>query len=187
MSNNCWSRATIKGKLSILKGIESRFNSIKDSCLDYSNYESIFYTDVSDVKGEDWGPKSYSFESVMEGDDLVVTGNSEWGPPLDFYELISDEYYLDVNLKFEIRGLDFAGSVFWKSGDLVYHESCTYWENRFIHEKELFYEEAKYNIGYCATLEEWVHGLNLEKWKNYPELDLDLLQEYWDQENKTEK
>jgi hypothetical protein len=187
MANSCWSKAILTGELSVLDRIESLFKSITDNCFNHSNYSSMFYSDVSDLRDEDWGPESFKFESILEDGVLSVKGTSEWGPPFDFYEILSDEYQINIDLSFEIRSLDIVGRCNWKSGELVSHDTSTYWENRFINDRELFYEEAKYNMGYCASLEEWVHSLNLQKWKNYPELDLDLLQEYWDQENKIVK
>jgi len=183
MANNCWNNVTITGNLDTLKKIESKFKSLEGEILTYMNYNKLFDTDVSDVEGEDWGPKWFTPSVSLEDNKLFIKGDSAWMPTIPLFELISDEYEVDCYMSFEETGMDFAGEMKWEKGDLVYNYDYTSWEFRYLNNKDEFYEEAEYAVVCYDSVNEWVHSLNLSKWKDEPTIDLERLQKFWENEH----
>lgn len=180
MANNCWNSVIITGDIETLKLIESKFKSIENGVLNYKNYHKIFEGDVSDIEGEDWGSKWHTPTVTLDNDKLLINGDSAWTPAIQLYELISEEYEVDCVLTYEETGMDFAGVVKWEKGDMVESEEYTAWEYRFISDTDLFYEEAEYSVICYDSVSEWVDSLNLNKWKEKPDLDIDRLEKFWE-------
>lgn len=183
MANDCWNNVTITGNLDTLKKIQSKFKPFESELLNYSSYHKLFETDVKDVEGDDWGPKWFAPSTSIEGDKLIIKGDSAWMPAIPLIELISEEYEVDCYMKYEETGMDFAGEMKWERGDLVYNYEYTAWEFRYLTDKETFYEEAEYAVVCYDSVDEWITGLNLEKWKDKPNIDLERLQKFWEKEH----
>jgi hypothetical protein len=179
MANDCWNSVTISGDIDTIKKIETKFNSFDGNPLNYKNYHKLFDTDVTDVQDEDWGPKWFTSSVEMIDDKLIIKGDSAWMPTIPLFELISEEYEVDCELIYEETGMDFAGVIKWEKGDLVYEQEYTYWEYKYVTDTEEFYNEAEYSVVCYDSVEEWVSGLNLEKWKQSPDIDMNRLNEAW--------
>jgi len=183
MANDCWNSVTISGDIDTIKKIESKFNSLGDNPLNYKNYQKLFDTDVTDVQDEDWGPKWFTPSVKIVDDKLIIKGDSAWSPASPLFELISNEYGVDCELIYEETGMDFAGVMKWESGKLVHQEEYTFWEYKHLTDTEDFYNEAEYSIVCYDSVEEWISGLNLEKWKTQPNIDMHRLNEAWQKEH----
>lgn len=179
MANNCWNEITITGNPSTLKKIEEKFTLIQEGILNYKNYSKLFDTDVSDVVDDEWGPKWFTPTIVMNEGKLVITGDSAWMPPVPLIELISEEWGVDCQLKYDEPAQDFAGIINWESGDMIHNQTYTSWEYKFLTDNISFWEEVEYSMDVYDTIEEWFDSLNLDKWKQKPDLDMGKIEELW--------
>jgi hypothetical protein len=180
MANDCWNSVIITGDVDTLKEIEARFNSFEKGVLNYGNYHKMFDIDMSYMTDEDWGPKWFLPWARMDGDDLVVTGDSAWSPQTKLFELISSEYCVDVSMTYEERGMDFAGQIKWEEGDCISENEYTYWEYKYLNETDTFYEEAEECLSYEDSVDVWMESLNIDEWNQKPDIDMDRLNKVWE-------
>lgn len=181
MANNCWNQITITGDYDTLKKIEEKFSSISEGILNYRNYSKIFDSDVSDVTDDDWGPKWFTPTIISTDGQLVITGDSAWMPPVPLLELISEEWEVNCELRYDEPAQDFAGVIYWEKGDLVDNQKYTSWEYKFLFDIYSFWEEAEYSMEVYETIEEWFESLNLDAWKRKPNLDMNKIDTLWKQ------
>jgi len=163
MANNCWNRVLITGDSDTLKKLNDKFES--HTSLNYSNYAEMFDTDVSDMEGDDWGPKWFTPTPTLEDGQLIVTGDSAWSPAIEFFELISSEYSVKVDLSYDERGLDFAGRIVMDNGVVESTEEWTYWESLYLNDKSQFTDEIIECAGWCDSFEEVLETIALDMWK----------------------
>ncbi len=174
MANDCWNSVTITGDSDTLKKLYDKFDT--HTSLNYNNYHEMFETDVSDMQGDDWGPKWFQPNPSWDGDDLIVTGDSAWVPTIEFFEMISAEYSVKCDLSYDEKGLDFAGRIVMNDGIIESSDEWTYWEHLYLNDRNQFEEEIAWAGGYCETFDEVVDNIALEKWKVVDTSTIDLSQ-----------
>jgi hypothetical protein len=179
MPNNCWNQITISGDPDTLKKIEEKFTLIDSGVLNYKNYSKIFESDVTDMEGDEWGPKWFTPSIVSNEGRLIITGDSAWVPPVPLFELISDEWEVECELIYDEPGQDFAGSIIWSNGDVIDNQKYTSWEYKYLFDRHSFWEEVEYSMEVYETIEEWLETLNLDKWNKRPSLDMNKINSIW--------
>jgi hypothetical protein len=172
MANDCWNRVTITGDSDTLNKLKNMFDT--HPSLNYSNYHEMFVTDVSDMKGEDWGPKWFLPYAEMVDEELIVTGDSAWSPAIEFFEVLTDEYPIKCDFWYDERGFDFAGHVTIEEGYVDTHVEWTYWEGLYLNDREQFIEEIYECAGWCEDFDEVKETISLDKWKVTDTTAIDL-------------
>lgn len=180
MTDNCWNKAKLTGNFRTLKRIESKFNSMSGVELNFSNYSKLFTTDVSDVEGDDWGPKWFKFEHHFEDRVLVIEGESFQIPIVPFFEILSDEYGVNCDMVYDQNKFDFAGIINWKKGTMMRFDQYRSWEFRFIYDEDNFYKQMEKTSESNESYDDWLNQLKIEDWKEKPVLDFNRLNQIWD-------
>jgi len=182
MANNCWNSVKITGDIDTLDKLMEKFNSLEDRFLNNSNYHTMFESD--EYEEYDFGSKRLDCSNVeIYEDNIIFSGDSDWYPPFEFYELLSEEWGVTVDVTYDEIGMDFAGHVVYESGDLLLQEEFTYWEYLYLKDNDTFYFEAEDCMSYEDSVDIWIESLNLDKWKNKPKIDTKRLQKVWESYN----
>jgi len=180
MANDCWNKAIIRGDKPQLERIFKKFDSIENRVLHIGNYKKLFTEDVSDMDEEDWGSKRFTPTCEMFDSELVITGDSAWSPMIGLFEMVSAEFGVEVELDFEEMGYDFAGKICWDNkGIILENEMWTYWEKLSLFDQENFWEELTYRAEIYDSLDEFMEDLNLSKWKDQSQIDIDKIKKIW--------
>ena len=180
MANDCWNRVVLKGDESKLKNILKKIESQENGIFNYENYNTLFDSDVSDIQGDEWGSKRFTPYATIEDGELIITGDSAWTPMIGLFEAICVEWEVNGELTYEESGYDFAGRICWDTnGVITEHTEWTYWEKMFLFDKENFYEEAGFRMEVSDSFDEFMEGLSILRWIEKPELDMDKLNEMW--------
>lgn len=152
MANHCWNNVTIEGKPDVLAKLQVLFNNYNN--FDYMvNWCNTFFPNMEN-KPDDasdylfYGTRWWEFDCDMISDTtLQISGDSAWGPPEEFIQLISEHYNVECEITFAESGMDFAGRRTWQNGELIDRLDQTYsqytYDDRGIHGliEEYLYDE----------------------------------------------
>ena len=182
MPNYCSNYAVITGRVEGMREINKKINRLRE--LEQSSFpmvkeqstDRLFATLIGnneelleELKG-DWywhhvrhfGTKwdvGTEFVSTQDKDEIVLSGDTAWSPPIPFYIQLAEKYKLNIEYQASEPGNDFyvAGNIYNK------------YEENLIHEQnEWDYEQGVYhNDGYCQWLEsEFMSGQDfIDRWE----------------------
>ena len=152
MANNCDNQVRIYGTPDVLKTLFDKLIIKETEGLFTDNYQDLFES-VEDV--DDWGSKWQMINiDYSEGDDIMfVNGDSAWGPALGFWEKLSKDYNVDIDLSYSEPGMNFAGKTSWSCGDMTCNDEFTYYEYLYNEDNDYFWDEIGY-LSECYTLTE---------------------------------
>jgi len=185
MANDCWNRVEITGDSNTLIKLKERFDSLENGFLTTNTYPSMFEGNTSgtqrDFTDVDWGSKRLDCSTYeLENGKITFAGDSAWAPPLEFYQLLSEDWDVTIDVKYDERGMDFAGHAVFESGDLEVDEEWTYWENLYLNDKEQFNEEILEHAGWCETFDEVIENLSIDNWKTQTDFNPEDFREMFD-------
>ena len=182
MPNYCSNYAVITGRVEGMKEINKKINRLRElerseiPLVAQQSRSILFETLIGnnkelleELKG-DWywhnvhhfGTKwdvGTEFVVEQEEDQIILSGDTAWSPPINFYLVLAEKYKLDIEYQASEPGNDFyiAGSIYNK------------YEENLIHEQnEWEYDEGVYhNDGYCQWLEsEFMSGIDfIDRWE----------------------
>lgn len=155
MANHCDYSAKIIGTPENIQKLYLRLKEQKNF-LCYDNYNKIFDDPESD--DYNWGSKWQHFDDLdyTEGDDILsLYGNSAWAPAEGFWEKLSLDYGLEIQLEYSEPGMNFAGFLDWKNGVLTRNDEMTWWEYVYQYDNEYFWENITDQCESCELDEIW--------------------------------
>lgn len=182
MANDCWNKVIIRGDEETLKKIHHKFTRNENGIFSINNYKNLFDTDLSDMDEEDWGSKRFIPTSELTDGELLITGDSAWSPMIGLFETICAEYGVEATLEYDEPGNDFAGKVSWNSNGVITESyEWTYWESLLINRPVEFWEEISWRYEDYDDFEDLVESLELNRWNDSMILDVNKLEENWEQ------
>ena len=147
MANDCDYKVRISGNPENLQKVNESLNCepIKNKgSLTLNEYPQLF-KDSLDV--EDWGSKWTVFNNIEtdfqypEDSHIHISGYSAWTPTLGFWQKLSKDFEVTIDLNYYERGNDFAGVVNFENGEEITHEQMTYWEYLYQYDTSYLWEE----------------------------------------------
>jgi len=185
MANDCWNNVKITGDQDILIKLKERFDSVNSGFLTTSTYPSMFEGNTSgnarDFTDVDFGSKRVDCSNYeLEDGEITFAGDSAWSPPLEFYRLLSEDWKVKVDVKYDERGNDFAGHVVYDSGEVVSEEEWTYWEHLYLNDIEQFETEIIDCAGWCEDFDEVIETINQGDWIDQTDFDLETYRELFE-------
>jgi hypothetical protein len=186
MANDCWNRVEITGDSDTLSKLKERFDALTSGFLTTSTYQSMFEGNTTgnnrDFTDVDWGSKRLDCSSYeLEDGKITFAGDSAWAPPMEFYQMLSEDWDVKVEVWYDERGMDFAGHVVFESGDTEVEEEWTYWENLYLNDRNQFEEELLDSAGWMDNFEEFVETLSLDKWQTKTDVDLSTYEKMFEE------
>jgi hypothetical protein len=138
-----------------------------------------------DTNVTNWGTKwdvSYddSFPQYSD-EEIVITPDTAWSPPIGFGTILAKLYQVDVELYYTEPGCDFCGKTFCNKDGDVEEDDYNYLEGLFIFDQEYFWTEmesqAEYYIGEEEqTLEDFI--------ANFPYVDVKELTDFYNEQKE---
>jgi hypothetical protein len=152
MANDCSNKVRITGKKENLEKLYERFQmdeKKEKNALFTSSYGIMF---ESSKEVEEWGSKWQTFNDIsFDGESSIsIEGDSAWVPATGFWQKVSEEFNVNLEIEYSEPGCNLAGEIAYESGEETKNNEMTYWE--FIYEKEndYFWEEIGYRSEYSA-------------------------------------
>jgi hypothetical protein len=142
MMNECTYIVKLIGMPKSLKEIISIIHSKESKSFTGSDYTLLLQTFDYEF---DWANQINIFQDInyFDGDDFCeIQGISESVPVDGFWEKISDEYDLRIEMEFNVISLNYAGIKKWDCGALVDSTITTYWQYIYQVDKDLFWEKV---------------------------------------------
>jgi len=188
MANNCYNIITVEGDIEILNKIKDIITPLVQEGLNYENYKEVFngeqvYTDsYEDYDFKDEHPKWFTPEEpFIDGQQLIIQGDSAWSPVTEFTGMISHVYKVSSRIVYEEQGNNFAGEqIYNEEGLCTLDDECTYWEWQF--KEGNFYDEFDFNAEYIDDLDEFLDENNLTD-----KVDMDKVMEIWNEYHSEEE
>jgi len=118
MANNCYNHIFMYG-FKNKSDIDKITNWLKsydkfDYIRDWVN--SILDNTEKPSKDFDYGGRWFDFDFDADVDSVQIFGDSAWIPMLGMCELLSKEFEITIDIKFEEPGINFGGSYMYKNG-----------------------------------------------------------------------
>ena len=185
MANDCWNNVVITGDQDILIKLKERFDAQEKGYLFTSTYATMFEGSPNGIEEDltdyDFGSKRLDCGNLeLEDDKLTFAGDSAWSPPMEFYGLLSQAWGVTVDVKYDERGMDFAGHTQYVNGQIEIDEEWTYWEYLYLNDREQFSEEIVEHAGWCETYQEVIDNLSPDKWKTKTDFDPEKYREMFE-------
>jgi hypothetical protein len=188
MANNCYNIITVEGDIEILNKIKDIITPLVQEGLNYENYkevfngEQIFIDSYEDYDFKDEHPKWFTPEEpFIDGQQLIIQGDSAWSPVTEFTGMISHVYKVSSRIVYEEQGNNFAGEqIYNEEGLCTLDDECTYWEWQF--KEGNFYDEFDFNAEYIDDLDEFLDENNLTD-----KVDMDKVMEIWNEYHSEEE
>ncbi len=153
MANHCFNFVQITGDEEILEEILKRLDNYEKF-----NYISNFFdyvlskrTDIP-LKPEDktrldynhYGTKWWDIDIQESRGELIISGDTAWGPPLLFVEELCRQYDLHAIHEYEEPGMNFAGIAKFGPEGEIDHQEMTYSEYKYANNYDAWFEDALY-------------------------------------------
>lgn len=153
MSTICSQSIKISG---LAENLEKLYYRIQDALLlNEESYHTIF-DNINDV--EDWG----SIWTVIHtkeyevGDFMMILGvDSDWQPAEGFWQKISKDFELVVDLDYENPDLEYHYSTVYSDGKLIQNDRITYLEYLYATDYNAFWREVVVKTSPCSSDIEW--------------------------------
>jgi hypothetical protein len=182
MANNCYNIITVEGDIEILNKIKDIITPLSQSGLNYENYkevfngEQIFIDEYEDYDFKDEHPKWFTPEEpFIDGEQLIIQGDSAWSPVTEFTGMISHVYKVKTRIVYDEQGNNFAGEQEYnEDGVCTLDDEYTYWEWQF--KEGNFYDEFDFSAEYIDDLDEFLDDNNLTD-----KVDMDKVMEIWNE------
>lgn len=160
MANDCSNKVRITGKKENLEKLYERFqmDEIKEkNALFVSNYGIMF---ESSKEVEEWGSKWQTFNDIsFDGQSTIsIDGDSAWGPATGFWQKISEEFDVNIEVEYSEPGCNLGGEIAFESGEETRNEETTYWDFIYERENDYFWDEISNRCEY-SSLEEIIDEL----------------------------
>jgi hypothetical protein len=172
MPNYCHNNIRVTGSSQSLDRIKERFEMVieklsKNEGLWARTYHNLFNTpqpfpddklypkfDVYKEYGSKWFIPS---EIVSSDEDIIISGDSAWGPVTALCEKLCKEYGVKIEIEFEESGNDFGGYVnINESGEHDESGDFTYLQWQYISDREYFFNEMVYFSESYDTYEDFM-------------------------------
>jgi len=188
MANNCYNIITVEGDIEILNKIKDKFTPLVQEGLNYENYkevfngEQIFIDSYEDYDFKDEHPKWFTPEEpFIDGQQLIIQGDSAWSPVTEFTGMISHVYKVSSRIVYEEQGNNFAGEqIYNEEGLCTLDDEYTYWEWQF--KEGNFYDEFDFSAEYIDDLDEFLDDNNLTD-----KVDMDKVMKIWNEYHSKDK
>ena len=182
MANNCYNIITVEGNIETLNKIKDIITPLVQEGLNYENYkqvfngEQIFIDSYEDYDFRDEHPKWFTPEEpFIDGEQLIIQGDSAWSPVTEFTGMISHVYKVKTRIVYDEQGNNFAGEQEYdEDGVCTLDEEYTYWEWQF--KEGNFYDEFDFSAEYIDDLDEFLDDNNLTN-----KVDMDKVMTIWNQ------
>jgi len=128
MANNCDNHVTFTGKKEDIETLYQRFQKYDESEYFTHFAEMVLGEPLSDISTSDWsysyGTKWWDFELELglEHNELTVSGDSAWSPPLQLIAEITKVFKVRAEGSYYEPGMDFAGNYTAEDGALEDNE-----------------------------------------------------------------
>jgi hypothetical protein len=167
MANNCYNYVCFDGSNESLRKLQDKFDKYDD--VNYFTEFGDFVLDLSEIDNKAWlasvrlaepydyGTKWWDFEiherDYFRDEDLIVSGDSAWAPPIKLIEEICKKYELTAEMEYEEGGMDFAGFVSIGHKGIVLHREMTAHEYYYESDVGNWMENLSYNYEGCEKEE----------------------------------
>jgi len=126
MANYCSNHVTFTGKKEDIETLYQRFKKY-DECDYFTHFaEMVLGKPLSPVddqfNGYAYGTKWWDFDVTLQDDELVVSGDSAWSPPLQLIGEITKVFNVSAEGNYYECGMDFAGYYSAEDGVLIDNE-----------------------------------------------------------------
>jgi|694.fasta_scaffold131971_2 hypothetical protein len=126
MANYCSNHVTFTGKKEDIETLYQRFQKY-DECEYFTHFaEMVLGKPLSPVddqfNGYAYGTKWWDFDVTLQDDELVVSGDSAWSPPLQLIGEITKVFDVEAHGDYYECGMDFAGDYSAQHGVLIDNE-----------------------------------------------------------------
>lgn len=178
MPNYCWNYVEFKSdNKTHLKSLQSKLTYAKD--YDYFSDFCLWVLSKQTrknpkVDGFDEAMSLYDYayqfgtkwwdihENTIDGDTLVVSGDSAWGPPQPFIEEICKTYNMTAHMTYEEPGADFGGEAWYNEHGEVEDRCYEYQQWRYMNCENLreYFDEELWCSFEDEDLEEFRYSLN---------------------------
>jgi hypothetical protein len=112
MANYCSNHVTFTGKKEDIETLYQRFQKY-DECEYFTHFAEMVLgkplSPLDELYGYAYGTKWWDFELRLEHDDLIVSGDSAWSPPLQLIAEITKVFDVEAHGDYYECGMDFAG------------------------------------------------------------------------------
>jgi hypothetical protein len=117
MPNYCSNNVTFTGKKEDIETLYQRFQKYNE-CDYFTHFcEMVLGIPKKDevtndnffTYGYSYGTKWWDFEVRLDRDELIVSGDSAWSPPLPFIAKITEVFDVEAHGDYYETGMDFAG------------------------------------------------------------------------------
>ena len=144
MANNCDNYVTFTGKKEDIETLYQRFKKY-DECDYFTHFaEMVLGKPLSPVDDQfneyAYGIKWWDFDVTLQDDELVVSGDSAWSPPLQLIGEITKVFNVSANGSYYEMGMDFAGDYSAQHGVLIDNE-MTCFEYHLLQDREYAIEQ----------------------------------------------
>jgi hypothetical protein len=144
MANYCDNYVTFTGKKEDIETLYQRFKKY-DKCEYFTHFaEMVLGEPLSDISTFEWvysyGTKWWDIDVTLQDDELVVSGDSAWSPPLQLIAEITKVFNVSAEGSYYEMGMDFAGMYTAESGNLDDNE-MTCFEYHLLQDREYAIEQ----------------------------------------------
>jgi hypothetical protein len=154
MANDCSNKVRITGKKENLENLYERFqiSEIKETNALFAGNFGIMFESSEEVE---WGSKWQTFEDIsFDGQSTIsIYGDSAWGPATGFWQKISEEFDVNIEVEYSEPGCNLGGEIVYENGEETLNEETTYWDFIYQKENDYFWDEISNRCEY-SSLEE---------------------------------
>ena len=159
MANNCYNYVTFEGSNESLRKLQDKFDRYGD-CKYFTEFGD-FVLDLSEIDNNAWmnsvrkdhpydyGTKWWDFEiherDYFKDEDMTISGDSAWSPPIGLIEQICKKYKLTAEMEYEEGGMDFAGFVTVGHTGVIMHREMTAHQYYYESDTGNWIENLSYN------------------------------------------
>jgi hypothetical protein len=144
MANNCDNYVTFTGKKEDIETLYQRFKKY-DECEYFTHFAEMVLgkplSPLDELYGYAYGTKWWDFEVTLQDDELVVSGDSAWSPPLQLIGEITKVFNVSAEGSYYEMGMDFAGMYTAESGNLDDNE-MTCFEYHLLQDRSYAVEQV---------------------------------------------
>ena len=146
MANHCYNYISFSGDKEMIEALREGISDAEDFDADdkyfYQFCDRVVKADPS-VKKDYlyYGTKWFEYQLDNNNDELIMQGDSAWGPPEEFVEAVCKQYGLCGILEYEEPGNDFAGIAKYDSTGEIEHDKFTFHELQYNNDVNYWQEE----------------------------------------------
>jgi hypothetical protein len=157
MPNWCENEITITGDVSeIVKALDSIENKEERNVfktliglpdgISQEEYEKDWYNINLDRFGTKWDISYEDCDPQEFDDELVLTPNTAWSPPIEFCVNLAKKYGVEVEMYYFESAMDFCGKTYILPDGTYIEDDYKYMEGQYRFESDYFWLDIRDNI-----------------------------------------